>query len=757
MTDGLKDVHREAIITTIAANDRVERAVLFGSRATGTNTVSSDVDIALFGDRLTLTDEAQLSAALDEIPMAQSVDLLLYDSIQDRTLREHILRQGVEWHARSNASRAAPEEWPTRSFEELLNGRVRNGIYKSKEHHGRGMKIVNMGELFAHARLRAVPMRRVELSESEIERFSIARGDLLFARRSLVAEGAGKCCVVLDVDEPTTFESSIIRARPDATISDPLYLYYFFCSPSGLHCLDTIRRQVAVAGITGGDLSGLDVPAPPLTEQRAIAHVLGTLDDKIELNRRINATLEAMARALFQSWFVDFDPVRAKMEGRDTGLPKDIADLFPDRLVDSELGEIPAGWTVGHVEDGFEIVMGQSPPGHTYNDIGDGLPFFQGRSDFGFRYPKNRKFCTAPKRIAQPWDTIVSVRAPVGDINIAWERCCIGRGVAALRPRSGAVSYGYCAAQALQPHMREYKHTGTVFGAINRKQLARLPLAQPAADVVRRFEDLVHPSDQMIRLRTAEVATLTALRDALLPKLVSGEMRVPDAEKLVGAPHDRARPRRSGPTAEETHEGRKNDVDDGKAAPHVQLVGNIEAGILGAPPTPMSASEIVWSRRAAMRHAVYRDYSEAQRNALLDEIMKWGMAHRYHAVLATESGEPAGSGVCVTSGGRRGILTARHVLSAYAEGEEWRTNLCIGFAPPRDEMIQDQRHRQRGRQTSKEPLGPYGGIHLTGVTQIHSSPRAICGWALQARRGCPRVGGGVGGRTRGCVWATRSW
>ena len=355
MTDGLKDVHREAIITEIAANDRVERAVLFGSRATGTNTVSSDVDIALFGDRLTLTDQARLAVALDEIPMAQSVDLLMYDSVQDRALREHIRSHGVEWYARSNAICADPEQWPTRRFGELLNEPVRNGIYKSKEHHGQGVKIVNMGEIFAHPRLFAVPMRRLALSESEIERFSIARGDLLFARRSLVAEGAGKCCVVIEVDETTTFESSIIRARLDAKTSDPLYLYYFFCSPSGLHCLDTIRRQVAVAGITGRDLSGLEVSAPPVTEQRAIAHILGSLDDKIELNRRMNATLEAMARALFRSWFVDFDPVRAKMEGRNTGLPKDIADLFPDRMVNSELGEIPEGWPLVPLPELVEV------------------------------------------------------------------------------------------------------------------------------------------------------------------------------------------------------------------------------------------------------------------------------------------------------------------------------------------------------------------------------------------------------------------
>ena len=118
MTDGLKDEHREAIIAAIAANDRVERAVLFGSRATGTNTVSSDVDIALFGDRLTLTDQARLAAVLDKFPMAQSVDLLLYDSIQDWTLREHIRRQGIEWYAlpppdeSHDPASASGSEWP---------------------------------------------------------------------------------------------------------------------------------------------------------------------------------------------------------------------------------------------------------------------------------------------------------------------------------------------------------------------------------------------------------------------------------------------------------------------------------------------------------------------------------------------------------------------------------------------------------------------------------------------------------------------
>ncbi len=235
-------------------------------------------------------------------------------------------------------------EWESNTFRYLLEEPVRNGIYKQKEFHGRGAKIVNMGELFAHPRLRAVPMKRVEISSSETERFTLKKGDLLFARRSLVPEGAGKCSIVLDVDEPTTFESSIIRARPNRAKADSLFLYYFFNSSTGLHCLDTIRRQVAVAGITGSDLSRLEILMPPVAEQRAIAHILGTLDDKIELNRRMNETLEAIGRALFKSWFVDFDPVRAKAEGRYPSLPKPLADLFPLRFVDSDIGEIPDGW-----------------------------------------------------------------------------------------------------------------------------------------------------------------------------------------------------------------------------------------------------------------------------------------------------------------------------------------------------------------------------------------------------------------------------
>ena len=156
---------------------------------------------------------------------------------------------------------------------------------------------------------------------------------------------------------------AVLRAKD----ADPRFLYYLSTSDPIIDYLASIAEEkTAYPSINPGDIAECRVPIPPISQQRAIAHILGTLDDKIELNRRINETLEAIARALFKSWFVDFDPVRAKAEGRDTGLPKHIADLFPSEFQDSNLGKIPRGWQISTILDKFNLTMGQSPQGtHT--------------------------------------------------------------------------------------------------------------------------------------------------------------------------------------------------------------------------------------------------------------------------------------------------------------------------------------------------------------------------------------------------------
>ena len=283
------------------------------------------------------------------------------------------------------------------------------------------------------------------------------------------------------------------------------------------------------------EVKAFHVCLPPPAEQRAIAHILGTLDDKIELNRRMNETLEAMARALFKSWFVDFDPVRAKAEGRDPGLPKHLADLLPARLVNSELGEIPEGWEVGCVDDEFALTMGQSPPGETYNEAGEGLPFYQGRADFGSRFPTRRVYCSAPSRMARAGDTLITVRAPVGDINMASEDCAIGRGVAAARHKTGSRSYSFQFMRSLHEVFARFEAEGTVFGSIGKKDFHAIRCLMPPRDLVVGFEAMLWPIDSRIEATERESRTLAALRDTLLPKLISGELRVKDAERFVGS------------------------------------------------------------------------------------------------------------------------------------------------------------------------------------------------------------------------------
>jgi type I restriction enzyme S subunit len=320
------------------------------------------------------------------------------------------------------------------------------------------------------------------------------------------------------------FNQDIKALMPKAGV-DGVFLTYWLLAqkPALLSSVDSAGH--GTGRLNTDTLKAMSVQLPPLAEQKAIAAVLGALDDKIELNRRMNATLEAMAMALFQSWFVDFDPVRAKLDGRPpAALDPATAALFPEHFQDSPLGHIPKGWKAGTVVEGFNLTMGQSPPGDTYNEEGNGLPFYQGRTDFGFRFPTRRIYCTAPTRYAKPGDTLVSVRAPVGDINMANEECCIGRGVAAVRHKSGATSFTYHSMANLYPDFARFEAEGTVFGSINKDSFQQLRFVIPPDEIVAAYERQAGPLDEQIRTLENQSRTLATLRDTLLPKLLSGEL-----------------------------------------------------------------------------------------------------------------------------------------------------------------------------------------------------------------------------------------
>ncbi|MCA1917726.1 restriction endonuclease subunit S [Methanospirillum hungatei] len=268
-----------------------------------------------------------------------------------------------------------------------------------------------------------------------------------------------------------------------------------------------------VTGIKQSELRKIVIPIPEYDVQKAIAHILGTLDDKIELNRRMNETLESIARAIFKSWFIDFDPVRAKAETRQPeGMDTATAALFPSEFETVEGQKIPKGWKIKSLDKMFKIVMGQSPPSSTYNEINEGVPFFQGKTDFGFRYPTVRVFCTAPTRFANPGDTLLSLRAPVGDVNISLVHSSIGRGIAALRHESSSRSFTYYALKSLYHEFIQYDSNGTVFGCLTKDSFKSLSFIQPPNELINLFEKTVSSLDSKIESNENSILLLSSIQ-----------------------------------------------------------------------------------------------------------------------------------------------------------------------------------------------------------------------------------------------------
>jgi type I restriction enzyme, S subunit len=413
-------------------------------------------------------------------------------------------------------------------------GSVKTGPFgttlKAHEYSQVGVPVISVGEVgYGVLRVTASTPRAPQEVLERLPEYLLAAGDIVFGRKGAVDRSA----LVKPEQSGWFLGSDGIRLRLPATC-DARFVAYQLQSPQVRAWLLQHATGTTMPSLNQGTIERITIALPGLEEQRAISHILGTLDNRIELNRHINETLDAMARALFKSWFVDFDPVRARGAGRDTGLPAHIADLFPHRLVQSELGEMPEGWSTGRVDDEFNITMGQSPPGSTYNETGDGLPFYQGRTDFGFRFPVRRVYCSQPTRRAQAGDTLVSVRAPVGDTNMANEDCAIGRGVAAVRHMSGSRSYTYRVMQFLEDQFAQFEAEGTVFGSIGKKDFHAIACPRPPRELIAEFEQRVAAFDDRVEVNERESRTLVALRDTLLPKLISGELRV-KPEKFVAS------------------------------------------------------------------------------------------------------------------------------------------------------------------------------------------------------------------------------
>ena len=534
MTDGLKAKHRAAIIAALAANNRVERAVLFGSRAMGTNTITSDVDIALFGQQLTLTDQASLAAACEELPMAQSVDLVLHSAIDNPALLEHIRTCGVEWYRRGGASEVSRaglgevgtrRNWPVVRLEKLASdkpGSIAIGPFgsrmKSDVYTPFGVPVIRGTNISAS---RAWKNSWVYVSNDFADRLpncNAHEGDLVFPHRGSIGEVA-----VVPGDKPRyMISTSLMKFRPDPEKVSSLFLFYYFRSDFGRNEIMRYSSQVGTPGI-GQPLTSLrqfQVVLPPREEQEHIAEILSVLDDKIELNRRMNETLEAMARALFKDWFVDFGPVRAKAEGREAYLPEEIWGLFPDSFEDSELGEIPRGWEIAKLGSISKISGGKQLESGKLKERGR-FPVYGANGIMGFHEEKNHdEFVIIFGRVG----------AYCGSVNWEYDGVWVNNNASSVIPLRHKELLLQAMLQANYTNLR----SGSAQPFISNTALASIDIILPSDKIGKIFCQQVEILRLNQKQNESSSTTLKTARDTLLPKLISGEIRVPNAEQLAG-------------------------------------------------------------------------------------------------------------------------------------------------------------------------------------------------------------------------------
>ncbi len=274
--------------------------------------------------------------------------------------------------------------------------------------------------------------------------------------------------------------------------TDYMFLYYLL--KYNKDKIEHLGSGTTFKEVSGNTMRGVEVYVPEnIEEQRSIASILSAIDDKIEVNSAINDNLQEQAMALYSNMIIE---------------------------------NSDETWTPGVLSDIATITMGQSPKGDTYNEDGMGTVFFQGRAEFGFRFPTRRLYTTDPKRMAQSNDALMSVRAPVGDMNVAYEECCIGRGLAAIHSKDGHQSFVLYTMFNLREQLNVFNGEGTVFGSINKDALNAMSISIPPKEVIDAFEAIVSPMDEAIRNNYEEICRLSDIRDSLLPRLMSGELDV---------------------------------------------------------------------------------------------------------------------------------------------------------------------------------------------------------------------------------------
>ena len=351
-----------------------------------------------------------------------------------------------------------------------------------------------------------------ELFENFKSKYSYPKkGDILISAAGTIGK-----TVIFDGRDSYFQDSNIVWIDNDELKVTNQFLYYYYQTKPWIPTNgSTIKR------LYNEDIRSLVITYPSHSEQKKITKILSDLDSKIELNNKINAELESMAKLIYDYWFVQLDfPDENGKPYKSSGGKM----VYNEKLN----REIPQDWSNGELQDIANITMGQSPSGDSYNEDRNGEVFYQGCTDFGLRFPTNRKFTTQPTRFAKTGDILLSVRAPVGTMNIANEDCCIGRGLAALNSKNGSITHLDGVLQHMKQIFDLMNSSGTTFGSITKGDLFSIPVVIPDKKTLQRFDEVTNPMFEKQNLIGSENQMLEELRDWLLPMLMNGQVTIKD-------------------------------------------------------------------------------------------------------------------------------------------------------------------------------------------------------------------------------------
>jgi type I restriction enzyme S subunit len=432
-----------------------------------------------------------------------------------------------------------PLEWGAPVIGDLLaeDRGISVGVMYPGDHCDQGIPLVKAGDLKSNWINPNPPFRVTPDKHYEYRRTELEGGELLI---SLVGN-AGQTAVVPSEMKGWNVARAVAVVRL-SNVADPHFIKYALQSPALGQLMKSWCNTTVQETLNLKEIKRLPIPFPEKAEQKAIAHILGTLDDKIELNRKTNETLEAMAKALFKSWFVDFDPVRAKVEGRPTGLPAEISDLFPDSFEDSELGEIPSGWQSCPFTQLVDVISGGTPKTSVDEYWNGSIPWFSvvdapsGADCWVIQTDKSITHLgldNCSSKLLPIGTTIISARGTVGKVCLTGRDMAMNQSCYGLRSKAANGEFFCFYLTKSIVEILEARAHGSVFSTITRDTLDRVSTISPPLEVIQSFNSIAGALLGKIKNNLEESRILGNQRDALLPKLISGEIRIPDAEKML--------------------------------------------------------------------------------------------------------------------------------------------------------------------------------------------------------------------------------